>query len=568
VRALLRFLSRAPGGALATRERTFDGEALTLGRATDQALQFKDRRVAFQHARIVRRGDRTVLSCRPPATIAVNDTLVRDAELAVGDVLRLGANVLTIVPPPAGFDLALTFELEAQASEEDLAAGGTSLRLAVPGLGKRSASWLLFAAILAGFLVVPLLALPVKSTRDALRASWLPSDRAWSSGAVHAAHRTIEGRCEVCHEQPFVRVRNDACLACHGPGLRRHVALTGPAVPALETARCESCHAGHEPSALTRHDERLCTNCHANLRAVTVGRIEALDAADFATAHPEFRVTMLRAAAADGGVRTERVRLDAAGLREESHLKFPHAKHLNPKGVKTTDGQKVLGCADCHRPEPGGARMQPIVMERDCEGCHRLDFDPAFPERQLPHGDAAAVLNTLLEYYSARYLEGWPDPNARTRPDRFAATAGPALAPAERERRLGLARARTQIVARDLFERRACQVCHEVRATPGGTTPWTVTPVRLTHEWFPAARFDHARHGTALTDCAACHAAQRSAPSAAVLMPRSETCRHCHAGGTGARPGQVATGCPVCHAFHDARHESWAPRARAGSIAR
>jgi predicted CXXCH cytochrome family protein len=566
VRALIRFLTRTPGGALATRERIFDAEALTLGRATDQALQFKDRRVAYQHARIYRRGDRTVLSCRPPATVAVNDTLVRDTELVVGDVLRLGANVLTILAPPAGFDLALTFELEAEASEADFAADGSALRLAVPGLGKRSSSWLLFMAILLGFLVVPLLALPAKATREALRTSGLPSDRAWSSGAVHAEHGTIAGRCEACHQQLFVRVRNEACLACHGAGLRRHVALAGPPVPALETARCESCHAGHEPAALTRRDERLCTSCHASLRASSAGRTEAPDAADFASAHPEFRVTMLRANLAGDQVGTVRPRLDVPGLREESHLKFPHAKHLNPKGVKTADGQRVLGCGDCHRPEPGGARMQAIVMERDCEGCHRLDFDPAFPDRQVPHGDATAVMNTLLEYYSARYLEGWPDPNARARPDRFAASAG--LAPAERERRLGLARARTQIVARDLFERRACQVCHEVRATPGAATPWTVAPVRLTHEWFPAARFDHARHGTALTDCTACHAAQHSEQATDVLMPRIETCRRCHGGGSAARPGLIRSGCPVCHAFHEARRELWATPARAGSIAR
>lgn len=565
MRALLRFLTRAPGGAIAIRERTFDGEALTLGRATDQVLQFKDRRVAFQHARIVRRGDRTLLSCRPPATIAVNDALVRNAEIGVGDVVRLGANVLTMLEPPVGFDLALSFELGAEASEADLDAGGTPLRLAVGGFGKRTVSWVLFVGILVAFLVVPLLMLPAKPAREALRASQMPSDHAWSTGAVHAVHGTLAGRCEVCHEKPFVRVRNEACLACHGTQLHRHVALALPAPAALGEARCTSCHAGHEPAALTRRDERTCTKCHADLASVTTGRPGVSDVGSFATMHPEFRVTMLNTPAAGSAVPSERVALDAPGLREESHLKFPHAKHLDPRGVKTAEGRRALGCADCHRPEPGGARMLPIVMERDCESCHRLDFDPAFPERQLPHGDVATVLNTLLEYYSARYLEGWPDPNARTRPQRFAPATGAGLAPGERKRRLELARGRTQVVARDLIERRACQVCHDVYATPTAVVPWTVTPVRLTREWFPAGRFDHSRHGTSLTDCAGCHAAAHSKEASDVLMPRIETCRRCHADATAAPAGKVATGCPACHAFHDPRRESWRPPPAGGT---
>ena len=556
MRVLILFVTHAPGGALETRERSFEGEALTLGRATDQVLQFKDRRVAFQHARIYRRGERSVLACRPPATIAVNDALVRDAELNVGDVLRIGANLLTIVAPPPGVDLALTFELDPQASAADLEVPSASLRLALPGLGKRGWSWLLFAAVLLAFLAVPLLTLPLKPAREALRASVLPSDRAWATGPLHAAHRTLAGRCESCHGKAFTRVGNAACLACHGPQLRRHVAVAGPPVPALATARCADCHGGHAPNLLTRRDEALCTVCHARLAAVTSGHVEALAATEFGTAHPEFRVSIRRVDGA-GRMDRERLRLDGAAVREHSGLKFGHARHLDPKGLDSPDGRKVLVCADCHQPEPGGARMQPIVMQQHCQGCHRLDFDPAFPERQLPHGDAAAALNTLYEYESARYLEGWPDPRAGAHPDRFAATPGPALAPAERERRLGQARARTAIVARDLFERRACVVCHDVRATPGAATPWAVAPVHLTHEWFPEARFDHSRHGTTLTDCAGCHAASHSSKSEDVLMPRIEVCRTCHAGANAAATAKVASGCPLCHAFHDSRRELW-----------
>ena len=563
MRTLIRFVSRAKGGALETSERLYDGEALTLGRATDQVLQFKDGRVAFQHARIFRRGPRTLLACRAPATIIVNDALVREVELSVGDVLRLGANVLTLVTAPAGVDLALTFELDAAASEADLATVRAPLLLSGGALGKRGWSWLLFLTLLGAFLVLPVLVLPGKTARDALRASGLPSDHAWSPGALHTMHQTIAGRCEVCHQQAFVRVRNEACLACHQTDLHRHVDADRPGAGTLETTRCFACHSGHEPAPLIRGDAGGCIDCHAGAAGVgAASRIGAVS--DFGNAHPEFRVSLLRTDANGGVAPPERLRLDTPALREHSHLKFPHATHLDPRGVKTLDSRRVLGCADCHVPEPGGRRMLPIRMETHCQGCHRLDFDPAYPDRQLPHRDVAVVMNALLEYYSARYLEGWPDPNARSLAGRFAATPGPALAPAERARRLGLARARTQVIARDLFERRACNVCHEVQPTPGAPTPWRVTSVRLTQNWLPAAHFDHAQHTTTLTPCSACHAAAHSTQSADVLMPRIATCRQCHAGTGGATPpaGKVATGCPACHSFHDQRRAPWVLAAR------
>ena len=308
---------------------------------------------------------------------------------------------------------------------------------------------------------------------------------------------------------------------------------------------------------MTRRDDALCTPCHGDLKTATGGRTEAGDATDFGTRHPEFRAT-LKVAGDDGdAARSLRLTVGSPALREQSHLKFGHAKHLDPRGLKTLDGTRVLGCGDCHRPEPGGARMRPIVMTEHCQGCHRLDFDPAFPDRQLPHGDVAGVLNTLLEYYSARYLEGWPDPAAQGPGARFAATPGPALAPAERERRLGIATARTQIVARDLFARRACSVCHEVRQTPEAAVPWDVTPVHLTQAWFPAASFDHSRHGTTLTACTTCHAAQHSTDAHDVLMPGIESCRQCHAGAASTTTGKVASGCPSCHVFHDSRRARW-----------
>jgi predicted CXXCH cytochrome family protein len=319
----------------------------------------------------------------------------------------------------------------------------------------------------------------------------------------------------------------------------------------LERRRCATCHAEHnEPPMLVRRDDALCAACHANIRA-TVGaaaRTTLGNASDFLIEHPELRVTA-----------------------QASHLKFPHDKHLDPQGVKAPGGKRSMQCADCHQMDAAGARMLPINMERHCQECHRLDFDPADPERQVPHGDAARVLTSLMEYYSAKYLANYPDPLAAAAPELLVRRPGPELTPAERQRALRRAREQATTVARDLFERRSCAVCHEVERVGAaehagaGDPGWRVVKVALVRTWMPDARFNHARHGTSLTGCATCHAARHSHLSADILMPRIAVCRSCHAGARppANRPQLIASGCMTCHAFHRDGEPLWQAAAAA-----
>ena len=48
MRTLIRFLTRTAGGTVETRDRVVDGDAITLGRATDRTLHLKDSRVALE----------------------------------------------------------------------------------------------------------------------------------------------------------------------------------------------------------------------------------------------------------------------------------------------------------------------------------------------------------------------------------------------------------------------------------------------------------------------------------------------------------------------------------------
>ena len=547
MRVLIRFLRRGPAGSIEQRDKLFDGDVLTLGRATDQVVQLKDRRVALAHARISLRGGQAVLQSRVPAGVLVNGALCRETRLQPGDTVALGANILRIQEPEPGCELCFSFELDPGLAADGQSQARPTLRLTKLGLGKRAWSWVLFVAVLAGALIVPATGVQYPAVRDSLRASALPDDGFWSPGPLAGVHGMMAENCEACHQQPFERVRNDACLDCHAPSLHRHTGRRSaaaqspiqrlPVVLPLEEARCASCHAEHhEPATLVRRDPAICIDCHQDLAAVADWSQVAPVVTDFLGDHPDF--------ALDGE--------DASGLR------FPHAEHLKEGGVRSPVGDTVLGCGDCHVPEPGGARFRPLAMERDCGGCHLLDFDPAFPRRVVPHGDVAAVTAFLVDHYSRRYLEDFADPEAQSVDVR---RPGRQLSSAERARLLKTAGDEARAVARDLIERRSCSQCHEVTAGSDRALPWQIAPVKIRTAWLPGAQFSHARHSTALTDCTTCHAATESVKASDILMPTIATCRDCHGSGEPRQnPASLITStCVLCHAFHPAGNPLWQP---------
>ena len=560
MRTLIRFLTRTSGGSVETRDRVVEGDAITLGRATDRTLHLKDSRVALDHARIFRSGGRTLLACKAPAQAIVNGAVRRDAELHVGDTVQIGANTLRVIAPDEGLDLAFTFELDAT---EDVRAGVVDrprLSLAELGLYKRRWAWALFIGFIVLGLLLPLSGTVRKGGSETLRSLHLPSDRAWLPGALHVIHATLNGRCEACHDQPFVRVRSESCLTCHSTNLHSHVRATAAVPVATEQLACTACHAEHEePARLVQTDQRLCATCHAGgaTRSVAAGRIPR--ATDFLLDHPAFR---------DERIGTERLGLERTlermdegrqGVHDQG-LRFAHDVHLDPKGIKAPQGSVVMKCGDCHQPEPGGRRMLPIRMETHCASCHRLDFDPAEPDRSVPHGDPKQVMATLVEYYSARYLAGYPDRFASAKPNRMVELPAIEISRGDRERLMGLARTRATSVARDLFERRTCVECHEVKREEGADgLSWAIAKVSRTDAWMPNARFDHSRHGTSLTPCSTCHDAAKSKRASDVLMPGIETCRTCH-GGERNHAGSsslLASTCTTCHSFHSERQSLW-----------
>ena len=541
MRFLISFITRTRAGGVEQNDKIITADTLTIGRATDRTLKLRDRRVRLEHAEIGRQNGAVHIRAAALAGVTVNGRSQRDAPLEPGDVVEIGANVLTVIEPPDGVDFALTFELSTTASDEHFVADWSAPVAGLGGFSKRRLAWSLFAAVLLIALLLPGLAL-IEPLAGTLRATPLPDDGWWLAGPVHSAHTSTAGQCDTCHVKAFERVPDTACTECHT--VARHVGDTRFAV--LGEARCASCHREHnQPPELVNRNQALCGDCHADLPAVA----DVAPVADFLDAHPEFRITLLEPVTNDAGdldwMAARRAPGDAPA--ERSNLKFDHAAHLDPAGIVTPDGRTVIDCAHCHEPEPGGARMQPISMDEHCADCHTLGFDPDDPRRTVPHGDPEAVVRTLVEYYSARLLGADPDAvEQRLR------RPGRALSRAERDRAATEARVQALAVAADLFERRACANCHEVTRTDDAGIPWRVLPVRLTPVFFPHARFSHAAHDAGVADCAGCHDAAASTAASDLLLPDIETCRDCHGSGRARRnePGQLPSTCVMCHSFH------------------
>jgi predicted CXXCH cytochrome family protein len=560
MRILIRTLEGENTAAVAASDRVIDADVISFGRAPDQQIYCNDPRVALQHARFTRAGEALTISCTPPAQAEINGRLKPGASLRVGDEVSLGPMLIKVLKPPAGVDAAISVERDPRevVRADDAPMPHFALTLAEAGWRKRPWAWVAALATLLLCLAVPWYFVGQgKAALNGLRSSLAPSDLQWTSGPLHPAHANLEMSCESCHAEPFRRVRNEQCLDCHSTTLHQHVPANHPAAAEQRLARCTTCHVEHdEPSNLVQLDTRICSDCHAQPQDHGASA-RALPVTDFAAAHPDFQVSLLTAPQWT----VTRVRLGEKQITETSNLKFTHAAHLDTKGIKAPQGEVVMQCADCHAPRDDGKGFLPVSMEPHCSTCHMLSFDPAEPERKLPHGEPALVMQTLVDHYSRRFLEGYADPLANRGPGR-AAPPGASASAGARAQLLGRARDSANRMAADIFERRVCADCHAVtRSGPPNEPRWTVAPVRLTQTFMPKAHFDHAAHTIGETQCETCHAAAKSELASDVLMPQIAVCRDCHGGETGTEGGLVRTPspCASCHVFHDRTEPRWVP---------
>lgn len=548
MRWLIRRVLKKGKSSISYEDDTHFGEILTIGRAADQAIFLPDLRAALNHASVTAIGNgKYRVESLIIAGIRVNGEITYAITVNAGAIIELGSTRLTLLDARGEYDAGVevaAIDKSEQAAIVSRRKKPTSLKQT--WIGKRWPSWIGFIVVLGLGLVLPAATHVVPGLNKILHYSPLPSTAFWNPGEIDAAHQFFAEDCTRCHQHAFLMVRDNVCTSCH-VNTKAHADPAKFNIPALGDARCGTCHQDHNGTrGMVSTDQHLCADCHANLKVRTKGASQIVDVSDFGTMHPQFHVSLPGWSA--GEKFTPKSMLWANGLKENSGLKFNHAKHLKVDGLNTPNGRKSLTCANCHQADAAGEAMKPIAFETMCHECHQLGFDTLAPNREVPHAKIEAVTYTLNEFYAQRGLEGgYADARAPTIVQQRRRPGSPPLSRQEQVEALAWARDRAHEAARTLFTGKACVTCHSVTPPPAGEETWRVAPVRVSGIWYAKSHFSHAKHQTKA--CIDCHqGAPTSEASNDLLIPGIDNCRECHAGAHA--KGKVASTCIACHGYH------------------
>ncbi|WP_293003935.1 hypothetical protein [Nevskia sp.] len=617
-------------------ETLFEGERLRIGHGADQDLVLADLRIPATALSL-----RTVTDGRGARQVEIlrvrADGTVETRVHAFDSTVDCGRHRLHLlrpakaVPAEAGIDLVVEVQ-ELRTARDDRARRLDALRERLGRIGhsRRVVSIGLFAAIVLISLLLPAwlrfgdgqpprspeqleaaarqlsgAAVPPEAGLAARLVRWRPDDRQWQPGPSSPSHAWFERDCGQCHEQPFVQVEDRSCLRCHETTAHHVEAREQLDQAEFREAHCTDCHHEHRGAAgmAARQDQR-CTDCHAE-PGTRFGTAKMTPVANFSFSHPGFTPQIARRVsaeqqAADPAIKAafrwidpEALPIDPKApaalpspkvLQSDSHLKYPHDLHVAQAGIKGPNGTQVLTCENCHEADGSGIGFRPIRMETHCAECHRLDFEPNDPSRVVPHGNEAAVVDTIRDYYARVALGGGVMAADAPTAVQLRRRPGEALASNDAMAALAWADRRSRLVIDETFDKRTCRYCHTVERTPDMPTPprspdlatrgavltlapmtispWRIRPLALTTQRLTqASPFPHGRHAT--DDCTSCHAAPQSSSGDDVLTPPIGRCRECH--GDRGSPARVQTVCTDCHGFHTAKNALMKDRAPAAA---
>jgi hypothetical protein len=558
MQAEVTFLTRR-GAAVMRKPHRVTAEIIRFGRGTDNEVALPDIRVELTAAALRQRTDGLLIERLGDSPLRVSGETIGAALVGPGDEILIGPYKIVLSNPPEGFDAELSVELvQPMGDALQRLVAGSRIGLDQTRLSKRRASWALFVSVTIVCLAIPITlyslgdgvrrstSVPADGLSTIFGIAWNLLGTAWNPGELSNQHRYFAENCAICHQSPFALVNDSACLTCHG-GIGNHiepvaVSYAEPVRRHLQATRCAECHEEHRGlHSLVIGEEALCIGCHRSL-AETMANVGLRDVRGFPEGHPQFRVTLVRDAAARS---FERAPLGSNPKpTDRPNLVFSHAVHLVSEGFPAL-GYKPMVCADCHVPEPSGQGFLAITNKGQCQRCHALKFDAELPWKEVPHGDDARVGAEVEGFYASIALKeggpggGVPAPQIERRlPD------SPSTPPSDAPGRRAWVRQKTAQALGIIFdEKRGCFYCH---VPDRARDEFRVSPVLMLTRFLRPARFDHAPHTP--VECGDCHDARHSQASSDVLIPGIERCTTCH--GVEAASFKVQSTCTSCHVFH------------------
>ncbi|WP_101757806.1 cytochrome c3 family protein [Oceanicoccus sp. KOV_DT_Chl] len=572
------FLLREVGGdkgLVVYQDTELNADAISIGSAPDQLIQLRGGSIQRAQAELKMSAGQLSVAGVGKNTVTVNGEKTASAALKAGDIIELESHKIKILPAPAGFDAACEVQVDSDLQNHALESAYVT-SLAQTSLGKRAPSYLLSLLIVLAVLVWPVSAYylrdnPVDEVSGQQQYDKKSAgDILWSSGPLLPAHQLEVGdNCSACHKVPFQTVQDEACVDCHQDEADhfayekvQHGGDLGALHIDLGVTECQSCHKEHnEPAAMVVTADSLCVDCHVEplqLTAETTGTA-AVSGFDVGT-HPDFKLNFLLPKVVEKGTGIgvkwyNRLESHSSAQKDMSNLKFPHDVHLDVDKVQTAGAGAGMVCSDCHTLKSDNEHFETITMEQHCSSCHDLSFDVADPDRQLPHGNPATVVQTIEEHFVRVYADPDYKPAGGDRKRRRPGQSGGAERCDGKPFDCGIKRATSE--AGIQFTQRGCVTCHEVSDNQSTDlyARWTVLPVKINHDWYQRALFDHASHLTQRgksenQTCSSCHQAMQSTTSGDVLIPAIDNCQSCH--GDASMHEKVIVDCVSCHAFHPA----------------
>ena len=523
----------------------FDQDIVVIGRGGRSDIILKDALVSLEHAELRAEGDGLkIKDLGSSAGFRIGSRMVRDGVVRAGNTLRFGESTLRIERTEDSWQLVEEKKELILDSKEQREKFLKKLALSanLPAIGTFS-GLLSLAALLIFFLY------PVQSK----------DFKSWNSGPISNSHQLIAQDCKSCHFEPFQKVKDTSCTTCHN--MQDHAPAFAPASlhkhPLLERG-CVDCHREHNGNdGVTLKESSLCLGCHATPTDVLAqAKAQPVKSVN---EHPQFRL-MLQPDLIGG----EYVRVsmdDEAKLKDNSHIKLNHKKHLEP--IRGPEGVTTLQCSACHQPTQDQKGMQPISFVNHCQSCHGLEFDDRLKGVQVPHGNADLVYNTLYAEYAKLFLGNRPQDDSireafgisRGRPGEKMPSVQ-AQPKADEDFKKEKVEQESRAAEDRIYNKTACQLCH--RITPSNLTAreaetkklsmFQVIKPEIKDIWMPQSVFNHRSHEK--MNCQDCHkGVSESTRTLQVLMPKIQQCKECHADNSAA--GKVESNCVMCHSYHD-----------------
>jgi predicted CXXCH cytochrome family protein len=578
MRLLIRYLKKH-GESEVTEQVFVEGNNLDIGRGTNQSILLPDQRVALSHAKItVSNGEIKAVSLSGKY-ILHNDKMVTRAKINIGDTIDISGHQISVLAGDKECDFI--FQVKINSLIQESIKERFQTRLQDLNLRKRRWSWLFFIAVLIFCLLLPLSGLFNPALMESLRQNPLPDDSHWMAGDLMKPHKFIGDDCSACHVDAFTPAGNEQCQTCHSQ-VKSHSNNEDETSFKHDFNQCTDCHKEHNPEeTLSQYSQKMCISCHEDNISHGNDKEKYRSVNDFDN-HPNFKISMLSPILVENKVidwQTNRHSLSDLKVSEESNLNFSHQLHMDPEGLKSVEGKEILECANCHQAEKGGLKMKPITMEKNCQSCHLLAFDAQDPERVVPHGSPKEVVLMMREYYAFRYIYQYlnkdNEQNIKKAGELFSVREARRPGRSEsllkkleesdnaatlfaiekltkqtvRSDALVWAETRANSAAINLFERQACDICHQVTKNVEEEVPWHVKPVALTENWLPLSQFTHGKHES--MTCNNCHNAEDSELSSDILIPDIDNCQQCHGGEESTN--LIPNTCVDCHGFHEAK---------------